>query len=299
MKFINKVKIDIPAVNQEFELGDLTIFIGRANCGKTRVLKEINNKMINTGGFFKKDVPFHLIQKNVEKIGVELGDVIDKVTPLLISSPRPIVGKIDTYTEGFNNIQKSSNKMDPTIDDFGNHGVMQDGKHRNLDIQGSGIQNLVQIFAKTHQEENFILLDEPEISQFPIGKIEILTRIIDILHNKQVLLATHDPTLINQYLIKRIMKDEKFKIVIYSFCEGRFEKIDFVSDLDPEIHCGYLSQTFSAKPIHLVFEGQTEFYTFQALLHKYCLNKKVHNFPKIINKINLSHLAGKQWRIPR
>lgn len=297
MRFIDKINVEIPGVNQEFELGDLTIFIGRSNSGKTRILNEIYNKIQEIKGFFDRNKPLQTIESNAKRTGIELGNKIEKPNPLFITSPRGVEGSINTYSGALNKINESSKKIDPTIIDFGNQGVEQSDGHKQLSIQGSGIQNMAQILSKSYHENNFVLIDEPEISQFPTGKIEIIKRFIELLDNKQVVFATHDPTLINQYLIKKLMGNKDFKIIMYSFCEGGFKKIDFSSNLDPEIHCGYLSQTFSGKPVHLVFEGQTEFYAFQALLHKYCLNKKIKDFPRVINKINLSHLGGEQWKI--
>jgi len=299
MRLIKKIKIEIPGVNQEFELGDLTIFIGRPNSGKTRILKTIFSKAGQIRGILKNNPNHNQRVREASRIGVDIGgeEINEDMRELIVDSPRSTQGNIDAYTTGLSRINKSAKKMDPTIVDFGNHGVMQNGAHRNLDIQGSGIQNMMQIISLSNQDNNFLLIDEPEISQFPSGKIQILSRILELLDEKQILFATHDPTLINQYLIKKILEGKQSKVIIYSFCGSEFKKIEFDSVLDPEIHCGYLSQTFSGKPIHLVVEGQTEFYAFQALLHKYCLNKKIHDFPKIINKICVSYLAGGQWKI--
>jgi AAA15 family ATPase/GTPase len=162
--------------------------------------------------------------------------------------------------------------MDDTIIELGNNKINQKGSHVNLNVQGSGLQNIIKIFEESFSPE-FILIDEPEISQFPYGKIEILKHLIESLEKKQIVIATHDSTIINQYLIKKFLKNKDYKIIIYSFCIDKFNKIDFNSNLNPEIHCGYLNQTLSGRPTHLIFEGQTEYYAFQALIHKYCLEK--------------------------
>ncbi len=301
MKFIRKLNIQIPKVDQEFELGDLTIFIGRSNCGKTRILKEIYKKAVSLRGIFGNKPPINDISRSqiANRQGVYIGkDVKEDIRPFIVESPRTLLEHgINAYTVGLNRINESSKKMDPTIIDFGNHGVKQIDGHKTLDTQGSGIQNMMQIVSMANEDNNFLLIDEPEISQFPGSKIEILKRMLELLEEgKQIIFATHDPTLINQYIIKKILSKKEFKIVIHAFCGDKFEKIDFDSDLDAEIHVGYLNQTFSSKPIHLIVEGQTEFYAFQALLYKYCLEKNVSNFPKFINKINIGYLAGDKWR---
>lgn len=302
MRFIDRLGINVPPINQEFELGDLTILIGRSNSGKTRILNELFRVGTNLNNILRSKKSFDDRMAQCKQIGVtlvtqeELGN--KDIKPIIISSPRTIVGRIDVTNTALNKITDSVKKMDNTLEEFGNAKAKQAGVQRGLETQGSGVQNLMQIISQSYEEGNFLLIDEPEISQFPIGKIEILRRIIEQLDEKQIVFATHDPTLINQYLIKKIKEEKKFKITIYSFCEEeKFKKIDFETDLDPEIHAGYLSQTYSGKPVHVIVEGQTEFYAFQALIVKYCLYKKLTKFPSILNKIGIGYLAGGQWKI--
>ncbi len=298
MRYIKSIKMDSP-LSQDFELGDLTIFIGRSNSGKTRILKQIFERV----GALKKN-----FQSNFDweerirfatriNLNIERNKSVKLIDPLIIESLRQNQSNIDILLSGLTNIENSAKKMDPTIESFGNNKLKQEGVSRALDLQGSGIQNMMQLFSKLDQDNNFILIDEPEISQSPLGKIEILKEILGLLKSKQVIVATHDPTIINQYLIKKLINNPSIKVVIYSYCKNRFEKIDFSNNIDPEIHCGYLSQTFSGKPFHLVLEGQTDFYAFQALLFKYCLINNIENFARAINRISLSYLAGNQWKI--
>ncbi|MCK9568134.1 ATP-binding protein [Candidatus Pacearchaeota archaeon] len=300
MRFINEIKVDTSGVNQNFELGDLTIFIGRPNCGKTRILQEIYIKANQARGWLEqyKLGNKNILPTNMMNHGIDFDKTKyeDEFLPRIISSDRQIVDHIDAYSSGFEKINQASKKMDPTIIDIGNNEVNQKGSHRPLRIQGSGIQNMVQILSNSFRP-NFLLIDEPEISQFPSGKIEMLRHLLDLLQEKQIILTTHDPTLINQYIIKKFLKKEDTKIIVYSFCIDKFNKIDFNSNLNPEIHCGYLNQTLSGKPIHLILEGQTDYYAFQALLHKYCLENNEHNMAKNINNISIGFLGGIMWKV--
>lgn len=295
-------------INDKFELGDLTIFIGRSNSGKTRILTDIANRIIQLNNTLKEmnlSLMLNLhgvldsFERNV-KIGIELEKINFKknIKFEYVQSPRQ---KTNSYKGTGRKLIKASSSLkiiDPTISEIGTEFVENlKGDRRSLNEQGSGLYNNIQILDKLHEPLDIIIIDEPEISQFPYGKIEILRNMIEELDKKQIIFATHDPTLINQYLIKQICKDKNYKIVVYSFSGDSFKKVDFSSRCDPEIHVGYLSQTYSGKPIHLILEGQTEFYAFQALLTKYCIYKKIQHFPKFLNMISLSHIAGNQWRI--
>ena len=298
MRIIKEINVNIPEVNQKFELGDLTIFIGRPNSGKTRILKNIRDKMVEINNILRnhKGNPTQL-NKSYEQIGVDPISFTE-TTPKLIESQRYLVqntGQINSFAKGLQKIEDVAKRMDSNIKDVGNREINQRGKNYPLNTQGSGITNMLEIIAES-STSNFLLIDEPEISQFPSGKIGILKHILESLEEKQILIATHDPTLLNQYIIKKYLKNKNYKIIIYSFTNNRFNKIDFDSRINPEIHCSYLSQALSGKPAHILFEGATEFYLFQALMPKYCLEEEKDKIPERINKIGLSFLGGNQWK---
>ncbi|HYD03383.1 MAG TPA: AAA family ATPase, partial [Alphaproteobacteria bacterium] len=291
-------------IDSIFELGDITIFIGRSNAGKTRILRQIhgtissavnnyvNNLHIYKNFNFKEYLDHYKFEINSSFENKKPSDIkID-----MVESPRHNISTFNGLGKKLNKSAESLKYIDPTITDFGTNVVQFNHEfRRNLAEQGSGLQNNVQILDKLHENNNIVIIDEPEISLFPYGKIELLKTIMEESDNKQIIFATHDPTLINQYLIKLMLR-EKIKIIVYSFCKDHFEKLDFDSNLDPETHVGYLSQTYSTKPVHLIFEGQTEFYLFQAFITKYCVNKKISFFPKYLNKISFSYLGGEQWK---
>lgn len=314
MRFVDSIQIKIPGINQKFELGDLTIFIGRSNSGKSRILKAICDG-INAGnstvGELRMDRERHILKKQsplpvpidsaYKTNGIELAPQINKIINKIIqvhllTSYRQPKGNINGLSTPIARYAQSAKKIDSTINDLGAGEVeTKSGARRSLSEQGSGLHNLLHVSEALDNKAEVILIDEPEVSQFPYGKIEILKAIIDASKQKQVIVATHDPTLINQHLLRK-MADNNLKIAMYSFCGAQFEKID-MSKCDPETHVGYLSQTYSGKPVHLIIEGQTEFYAFQSLLFKYAQFKKIPYYPKFINKISISGLAGGQWNV--
>ncbi len=187
MKFVEKAEIKTPIRSQEFEFGDLTIFIGRPNSGKTATLNSISNlvnqiKKYAKGIKSKDSGQINWIAAN--KVELTLGMDIEKINPLLIGTRNGTISNISAYSDDLVGLQKSVQKMDPTISQMGSHGVMQGETHKGLELQGSGLQNLIQIRSQG-SDPNFLLIDEPEISQHPSGKIEMLEFIIGNLDKKQ------------------------------------------------------------------------------------------------------------------
>lgn len=301
MRFIDSIQIGIPGINQKFELGDITIFIGRSNSGKSRILQDIvkkiqdaNNKINASKNTLKQlEVP-----RGYEHSGIHLAPQTNKIiSSYLCTSYRQPKGNINGFSTPIANYAKSIRKIDPTISDLSTNAIeTETGDSRQILFEGSGVHNMLHIFEALNFKADVIAIDEPEVSQFPYGKLEILKAIIDASKQKQVIVATHDPTLINQHLLRKMGADKSMPPVIYSFCGKQFEKID-MSPCDPETHVGYLSQTYSGKPVHLIVEGPTEVYAIQALLFKYAQLKKISYYPKFINKISISHMAGSQWNI--
>lgn len=300
MRYIQSIGIKLPGsyqIKDDFELGDLTIFIGRSNCGKTRILNFINQQINDVYSNQQNQQSFSNFENACKERGIAINrDIGRSFRAIFIPHLRNPVDSIHALGLQLAKSAISAKIIDSSIDDFGTNQVRFINEDtRSLQEQGSGLQNIVQILNRMSGAGEVFLIDEPEVSQFPYGKIEIMRNIIESLDSKQVILATHDPTIINQYLIKKISGSRDLKVVIHSFSGNKFHKIDFSSNLDPEIHVGYLSQTYSGKPVHLIVEGQTEYYLFQALLFKYSMAKKIKHFPKLVNKISLSYLAGEKW----
>jgi len=301
MKFITKLKVTIDRIDQAFELGDLTILIGRPNSGKTRILRKILQNVNSLKKSFESRPDWRNRMTQSTQIGIDLEynpELIKKwdPSPKLVESARPISEQITPMAGAMSQINESAKKMDKKIKEFGVDRVTEYDGTRALTHQGSGIQNMAHLTHQIGQEHDFVLIDEPENNQFPDGKLQILKTIISLLDKKQIIVATHDPTIINPYLIKKLIGENQ-DVIVYSFNGNSFSKINFVNEEDPETHIGYLRQTFSTKPVHLIVEGKTEVYAFQALLQKYCIEEKVNHYPKILNKISVSHLEGNGWEV--
>jgi len=301
MKYVKNIRVKLPSIfgiDENFELGDLTIFIGKSNSGKTRILNNIYSRL-NSHGINARNNNFAIFLEGCKNDNIIIDPDFKKILKVvLVNSPRQNIPQIGGLSVKLSRTADSLKVIDPTVSDFGPD-VLQfsNGETRKLSEQGTGVHNQVQILDALHNPSDVVLIDEPEISQFPYGKIEILRNIINELDKKQVILATHDPTIINQFIIKKMVADKSYKIVLYSFCGDKFKKIDYYSTCDPEIHVGYLNQTYSSKPVHLIVEGQTEFYALQALLTQYCIFNKIPNFPQYLNRISISYMGGSQWKI--
>lgn len=300
MKFIKSVKVDIQGVNQEFHLGDITIFIGRSNCGKTRILSDIHNRLQNLHDNFA----ILNARSNTQQAVYEGGRITlnsEQETPIsstFLGGYRQSRANLAGYSKSLAKFADVFGNIDDRIIDVGTSEIeLVNHRQRPISEQGTGFHNMSHIFEVLNGRSNIVIIDEPENSQFPYGKVAILEEILKQSKTKQIIFATHDPTLINQYLIKRLGND-KCETVVYSYCGEKFERVD-LTNCDPEIHVGFLSQTYSGKPVHLVVEGLTDYYVFQALLYKYGQYKKIPHYPKFINKVALSYMGGSQWQINR
>ncbi len=273
-------------LRKRMELGDLTIIIGQSNSGKTRILNYINTK----AKLIRDTLRFSII-KEPKFLDVKISKKFNKeIKSELIPANRPIVSRL-------NDTEKFWSQAKTVIKDLDNNITEISSKSINIKEQGSGIHSALQTMKTMYKENtDIVLIDEPETSLFPAGKITLLSKIIDLLEHKQVVIATHDPTFINKHLISQMDKENKFDIKIYSCSQGKFNQLNMIDgNLSPDIQAGFLTQTFSGKPVHLYVEGHTDFYVFQALLTKYCISRNISDFVNIINKIAIYQLNGSQW----
>ena len=158
--------------------------------------------------------------------------------------------------------------------------------------QGSGVKSLICLITDvlSETETKIILVDEPELGLNPLGKHELLRFLLEQCKNKQVFLATHDPTFVNPVLWKR----GNVSVYLYSLIEGSFVKVDLAqSKQDPETFAGFLPHTTSLKQVHIYVEGMLDVYIFQAFLNKYI--RRFRNWQQTLSKIGLFHLAGDFW----
>jgi len=161
--------------------------------------------------------------------------------------------------------------------------------------QGSGVKSLiclvVDIISAT--ETKILLVDEPELGLNPSGKHAFLKFLIEQSRDKQVFLATHDPTFVNPILWNR----ENVSVYMYSMVNDDFVKVNLMqSKQDPSTFAGFLPHTTSLKQVHIYVEGTTDVYIFQMFLDKYVKEKFKENWYHILSKIGIFHLAGDFWR---
>ena len=296
MRYINTIdtsKVEISTkLPKNLELGDLTIFIGESNTGKTRVLNFIHLTLQVSS--------FEDFADTYKSKGITIPEGLKIPRPFNVGYypilNRDQVNRFDGRGATLSEVGGSLKHLDSNIKDLGNDDLeFRDGRTHELIHQGSGVHSMLNLY-KHMSNSHFFIIDEPENSLYPNGKIKLLKTLISKTERMQIIIATHDPTLINSYLIKKIIKEKERKVMIYSASNNKFKKIDFESKkITPEIHAGYLTQAYSSKPVHLYLEGQTDYYVFQALLPKFCMMKKINKISYTISRIAVFYMGGGQW----
>ncbi|MCW3985314.1 MAG: ATP-binding protein [Candidatus Bathyarchaeota archaeon] len=158
--------------------------------------------------------------------------------------------------------------------------------------QGSGVKSLICLMTDiiSESETRIILIDEPELGLSPLGKQDLLRFLLNQCKEKQVFLATHDPTFVNPILWNK----ENVSVYLYSLIDQNFVKVNLTkSKQDPNSFAGFLPHTTSLKQVHIYVEGTYDVYTFQIFLSRYL--KRFRNWYQLINKIGIFHLAGDFW----
>jgi AAA15 family ATPase/GTPase len=159
--------------------------------------------------------------------------------------------------------------------------------------QGSGAKSLICLVADilAGTQNRILLIDEPELGLNPSGKQAFLTFLLSQSKEKQIFIATHDPTFVNPLLWR--MQD--VSVYVYSVAESKFVRVNLEeSKTDPNTFAGYLPHTTSLKQVHIYVEGSRDVYIYQIFLEKY-IKEKFENWYEIINSIGIYHLAGDFW----
>jgi AAA15 family ATPase/GTPase len=159
--------------------------------------------------------------------------------------------------------------------------------------QGSGVKSLICLIADilAGTKTKILLIDEPELGLNPSGKQAFLRFLLGQCREKQVFIATHDPTFVNPLLWR--MQD--VSVYVYSVAESQFVRVNLEeSKTDPNTFAGYLPHTSSLKQIHIYVEGSRDVYIYQIFLEKYA-KENFENWYEIINRIGIYHLAGDFW----
>jgi AAA15 family ATPase/GTPase len=160
--------------------------------------------------------------------------------------------------------------------------------------QGSGVKSLVCLAADilSATQTKILLIDEPELGLNPSGKHAFLKFLSYKSKDKQIFLATHDPTFVNPVL----WNNENTSVYLFSLVDDDFVKVNLMeSKEDPNTFAGYLPHTTSLKQVHIYVEGSLDVYIFQIFLNKYA-KKKFDNWYQIVNRLGIYHLAGDFWK---
>lgn len=189
--------------------------------------------------------------------------------------------------------------VDPRIDDERYENLIRkvNGKDFETEIskQGSGVRSLVCLAVDIlfSDDKRVVLIDEPELGLNPFVKQEFLKFLLNESKEKQIFIATQDPTFVNPIL----WRNNNVSVYFYSVIDEEFYKIDLKQNQeDPNTFAGYLPHTISLKDIHIYVEGTSDVYIFQVLLEKYLKESFPENWFEVLNKVGIYHLCGDFWR---
>ncbi len=191
-----------------------------------------------------------------------------------------------------------ANTVDPKIRDYRYEDLIReiDGEDLTVTIeeQGSGLRSLICLAADilSTKDARIILIDEPELGLNPFAKQEFLKFLLELAENRQIFIATQDPTFVNPSLWKK----DRVSVYFYSLTKEDFVRIDLNQNKqNPKVFAGYLPHTTSLKDVHIYVEGSSDVYIFQILLRKFLQNVFKENWFEIENKIGIFHLCGDFW----
>jgi len=167
--------------------------------------------------------------------------------------------------------------------------------------QGSGVRSLVCLAADIlFENAKIVLIDEPELGLNPFVKQEFLKFLLTESKERQIFIATQDPTFLNPILWEK----DNVAVYMYSPPDDEFVKVDLDhNEADYSIFSGFLPHTTSLKDIHIYVEGPSDVYIFHIWLGKYLKQKfpddgdKVNIWKRksIENRTAIYHLGGDFW----
>ena len=162
MRYIEKVKVNLQSFSKldgEYELGDLTIFIGRANSGKTRILENIYGRLYN---IYNNAANYPQLEHEYQRNGLFLTSPSTKALSVkYVKSMRASVDSIHALGLRLAKNANAAKIIDPSIHDLGTNVVQfSNGETRTLKEQGSGLQNQVQVLNELNGTEKIIIIDE-------------------------------------------------------------------------------------------------------------------------------------------
>ena len=192
--------------------------------------------------------------------------------------------------------------VDARIHDYNTYSLTLRREINGVDLevsiseQGSGVRSLVSLAIDLLSSENsrIILIDEPELGLNPHSRQEFLKFLINLAkdYQRQIFIATHDPTFVNPNLFSR----DEASVYLFSPIKDEFVKIDLYQNKeDPHIFAGFLPHTVSMKKIHLYVEGTSDAYVFMVFLDRFLRDYCPDNWYKVQGMIGIFHLGGDFW----
>ena len=126
----------------------------------------------------------------------------------------------------------------------------------SISEQGSGVRSLACLAVDIlFSEARVILIDEPELGLNPFVRQEFLRFLIGESKERQIFVATHDPTFVNPV----IWRNNSVRVFFYSLIDDQFFNLNLAeSTEDPDTFAGYMPHTTTVDAnmnifIHLSF----------------------------------------------
>jgi len=135
-------------------------------------------------------------EKFLEKIGTYQQIILFNIVKELQSEVE-LFKEIQLFVEEYNSFLNYDKKLV-----FNNNGVFIAPENHLLEKLSSGERHLLTFFATIllmGEEQNFILIDEPEISLNVDWQTRILSVIEKLAPNSQIIVATHSPLVVEEY----------------------------------------------------------------------------------------------------
>lgn len=293
--------------------------------GVLKKQKEMLNKTTTACQHIKNDIIMEssnsgLYGKHLSPLIHE--DIIDDIRKSILYCPE---GRLQSYKDknldefirerkfsgaDFRKLIKSiGDLVDPKIHDHKYEDLIRKIEDEDIVVsikeQGSGIRSLICLVADILSEKDakVILIDEPELGLNPFAKQAFLNFLVDEAKEKQIFIATQDPTFLNPNL----WEEGTAAVYFYSLIDEKFVKIDLdQNQADYSTFCGFLPHTTSLKEVHLYLEGTSDVYVFQIWLEKYLKQKypidegtnKENAWKRrsILNRVGIYHLGGSNWK---
>ncbi len=152
------------------------------------------------------------------------------------------------------------------------------GVHHSSKGAGDGFINIFNIVDSLYdsEENNIILIDEPEVSLHPDLLRKLLSLLAEYSKDKQIILSTHSPYLVDWKLFSESAKILRLKkkedsIKVYGLNEARKEEIKNILEDKNNIHTLSLdaNEIFFMNDNVILTEGQDDVICYREIFKKY------------------------------